>query len=111
RQEPLVRRRQMLLARRPRHALDLDAAPRAIDPPQGVDEEDGDAPQRHELEAPGRQAVVAGPLPAAAGADRPTVGPGLHGNLEGQAALTAAESGGTVGKGLVRLHAVEDSLQ
>lgn len=68
-----------LLAVGPRHALDLDRdATGAIDAAQAVDEEGGQAEQRHELEAARREAVVAGTLAAAAGAHRAAVGARLH---------------------------------
>ena len=77
-EEPAVRRRQMLLALGPRHAIYGHAALRAIDPPQGVDEEHRDGPQRDELEPSGREPIVAGTLLAAARTDSPAIGPGVR---------------------------------
>ena len=111
-EEPAVSRRQMLLALSPLHALDGRTALRAIDTPQGLDEEHRDVPQRHELEPPRREPVVAGPLLAAPRADRPATGPRLDLDLDAGLCTTSLNKRRLrVDKRLVRLDAIENSLE
>jgi len=65
----------MLLAITPRHLLDRHSAGKAVDTPQRVNEERSDIPERHELEPLRWKLALAGPLLAAARADRPAIGP------------------------------------
>ena len=69
------------------------------------------APQRHELESAVRQAVVARPRLAAAGADRPAVGSRPDLDFDGQLVLLFEHSGFSVHEGLVMLDPIEDSLE
>src|SRR3972149_5104362 len=80
RQKLHVGPRQTLLAFGPWYGSPLPPAPPTAPPPHHVQEEDRNAPQRHELEQPGLQRVVAGAWPAATRTDRPTVPtrPNLH---------------------------------
>ncbi|MFA5515054.1 MAG: hypothetical protein WDA20_02085 [Desulfuromonadales bacterium] len=63
---------QVVLPVSPRNPLHFDAASRAIDTPHGIEEKDGDAPQRNELKAPDLQSVIAGARIAASRANRAT---------------------------------------
>ena len=52
---------QLVLAGAPRHFLHLDPATHALDPPHAVQQDDSEAPDRDELEAPlGQMVVTAG---------------------------------------------------
>jgi len=65
-----------VLALRPWHGCDLDAAGGAIYPAHGVGERDGDVPDGDELELPGLgHAVVSGTRFPTAGASGAGVGP------------------------------------
>lgn len=65
-----------VLALRPRHGFDFDAAGGAIHPAHGIGEQDGNVPDRDELEFPGPgHAVVSGTRLSTAGASGPGVGP------------------------------------
>ena len=83
-EEPGVGVGQSVLAGGPRQRLDPYAAARAVDAAHRVEEDHGDVPQGHEVEAPDRLRVVArGPAPALR-ARRAGPGARPHPNLEGQ---------------------------
>lgn len=92
--------------------FDRHAAGGVVDPPWSVHQEHGNRPQRHELEAAGRHAVVARSRATAPGADRPSIGPWRNVDLERDAALRILhELPFAVHEGLVSSDAIEDRLQ
>src|SRR5438093_8156460 len=68
RQELHVHLGQLMLAARPRHFLNDNAAGPAIHPPHRIEQEHQKAPQRDEFELPLREMVIAGGQLTAAGA-------------------------------------------
>ena len=97
-----------VLALRPRHGFDLDAAGGAIHPAHGVGERDGDVPDRDELELAGLgHAVVSGTRLAATGASGAAVGP--RDDLGDDARLVAlsSQSDGMVNEALEAVDFVE----
>jgi len=111
-QEPAVAGREVPLAGRPRHLLDDNPAGRAIHPPHRVHEEHRHVPQRHELKPSGCKRVIAGPLLAAARADRSAVGPRLDVHFqEGLSPCDFHESLLLVDEGLERLDVIENTLE
>jgi hypothetical protein len=71
REEPHVRRGQLVLAIGPGDPFEGDTTARALDAPHHVEEEDAQAPQGDELEPPRREPVVGGAAPSAACTLRP----------------------------------------
>ena len=69
REEPRERRRHRRLALRPRHALNLDAAARAVASPRRVHEVHRDGPQGHELKVTLGQVIAYATLSEAARTD------------------------------------------
>ncbi|MEI8354544.1 MAG: hypothetical protein WCG31_00350 [Deltaproteobacteria bacterium] len=63
--KPSIGSSQVIFPFSPGDALHLDAAIKAINPPPGIQEKYGDAPQRNELKTPYFQGVVTGALFAA----------------------------------------------
>src|SRR5262249_26810629 len=88
----------------------LGPAGGAAAPPGGVHQEHPQGPQRHELEAPLRQAVVTRALATAARADRPAVGTGMHRHFQVRASR-AGKAHGAVDKRLMPLDTSEDRLE
>ena len=83
-EEPGVGVGQSVLAGGPREGLDPHAAARAGHAAHGVEEDHGDVPQGHEVEAPDRLRVVArGPAPALR-ARRAGPGAGTYPDLDAQ---------------------------
>src|SRR5271166_2011056 len=109
--EPAEGRRQRTFSFGPRHLLHRHAALRAVHPPHRVDEEHGNLPERHKLEPPPRQPVVARSLAATTGTDRSAVGPRLDRHLDRQPGCFFRPLGFSVNKRLVSLDAIEDTLQ
>src|SRR5512135_3568936 len=111
REGPAISRGLPAFAVTPGDPLDDHATHRAVDAAHGVDEERGDLPERHELEAARREAVVAGPLMVTPGADRAAVAAGLDPDLQGKPACLRCEGRPAVDEALLRGDAVEDSLE
>lgn len=81
-EEPREGTRARALPLRPRDALDGDSTPSAVHPPHPVEEEDANAPERNELEAPlSRMIIDPSPLPASA-AERAAALPRPDADLE-----------------------------
>ena len=97
-----------VLALRPRHGFDLDAAGGAIHPAHGVGERDGDVPDRDELEfaRPGH-AVVSGTRLSAAGAPGTGVGPWNDLGDNARLVSLATHSDGMVNEALEAVDFVE----
>ena len=97
-----------VLALRPWHGFDLDAAGGAIDPAHGVGERDGDVPDRDELELawPGH-AVVSGTRLSTAGADGAGVGPWDDLGDDARLVSLSAHSDGMVNEALEAVDFVE----
>ena len=97
-----------VLALRPRHGFDLDAAGGAIHAAHGVGERDGDVPDRdeHELPGPGH-AVVSGARLAAPGASGFAVGPGAHFGDDAHRIARTAQADGIVNEALDAVDFVE----
>ncbi len=110
RQKPLIGYGQPRLAGRPRNAFHHHATTWTVDTPQGIGPYHGDLPQRHELEAPGRQPIVAGSSLPAARADRPAIGPWFDRHFDGPpGAICPAWF--SIHERLVTLDVIEDSLE
>jgi hypothetical protein len=110
-QEPLVALGQPALAAGPGNLFDHDAARGTVDAPHGGHEHHGDLPQRHELEPPLGETVVAGPPPAAARTNGATIGSRLDRRFDGQTRRVFLPSRLAVDERLVTFDAIEDSLQ
>jgi hypothetical protein len=110
-QEPAVTCRELTLAFAPRHPLDRHAALWAVYPPHRVNEEHRDVPEWNELESARFKPVIAGPLLAAARADRPAVGPGRDIDLDLLVNRIVDEADVLVDETLVPLDAVENTLE
>ena len=83
-EEPGVGIGQSVLAGGPRQGLDPHAAARAGHAAHGVEEDHGDVPQGHEVEAPDRLRVVARGRPPALRAPRVGPGAGTYPDLDAQ---------------------------
>ena len=108
RQKPHVAPRQLVLARRPRHALHLHAARGTLHPPHRIDQHPGHPPPRHVLKAARRQRVGAGSRLAAARTHRQGAGGRPHRDLDPLA--VRAPAGLLVDKPRMLLDAIQDSL-
>ena len=109
-QKPRVGRRELVLALGPGNGLDSHAASATLHAVSGVQKEDGEAPQGHELEAPRRQRVVARAGLLTPRAARPAMGPRAQFDLEVQPSGLFAEPDGTVHEPGLLLEAIQDSL-
>ncbi|BCR04006.1 hypothetical protein DESUT3_10750 [Desulfuromonas versatilis] len=98
----------MVLAFGPGNRLYLHAAARAIDPAHGIDEKDGDAPQRKELKTSGRHRVVAGGASPATRADRPAAVPGPNIDIKDRGFSRFPPAGRTVSKTSMLLDLIQD---
>ena len=104
---------EAVLAGGPGDGLDLDAAARAVDAAHGVAEDDGDLPERHEVEAAWRQNVVAGRGAPALRAPGPGPDAGPDADLEGQArgVWVLEQPNGVIDERRVLLDPIQDSLE
>jgi len=108
-QKPGIAVRQAVLAMRPWHLLDPDAAPVTLDPAQRVNKEHQEPPEGNELEAPRGQPVVTG-LTAPASRTQPTAastGSNLHLDFR---LLCLYKTRRDIHKTLVRGDPIEDCL-
>ena len=101
---------QRRLALCPRDALDPDAALGAIDAPHGVDEDDGNGPQRHEVEASRCAGVVAWASASAARTNGSSVGPRSDLDLKDQLLAVGAQNDLFVDERRKLVESVEYSL-
>ena len=81
-EKPLVLRRQMILACRPRNPFGFHTALTAVYPAASVNQNDGDHPEGDEVKTPNRQRVVARGGLVAARAERLAVAAGAHGDFD-----------------------------
>ena len=104
---------EAVVAGGPGDGLDLDAAARAVDAAHGVAEDDGDLPERHEVEAAWRQNVVAGRGAPALRAPGPGPDAGPDADLEGQArgVWVLEQPNGVIDERRVLLDPIQDSLE
>jgi uncharacterized small protein (TIGR04563 family) len=109
--EPHERMRRLHLARRPRHRLDGDATARAIDPPHGVSEDHGEAPERHEREQARRQLVVTRPLLEARRAQRTRPLARAHVQRHRRVQVTPGPSGFGIDETGLRLEPAQDRFE
>ena len=111
RQKPGVGGRQLVLPRRPRHPLDAHpAAGRAGDPAHAIQEEDAQAPERHELEPPRVQRVVVGAAAPAAAAPGPVAPVRVDLNLEPEGGPLPAQPRRAIHEPTMFLNPIQDSL-
>lgn len=110
-QKPRIGGCKMVLPLGPRHPFHLHAAARASNPPHGVEEEYGDAPQGNELEAALGKNVIPGSTSAATRTGGSTSFPSPDFNLKDPAAPTFAPTDRPVDKTSVQLDPIEDRLK
>ena len=103
--------RHRAFAVRPRNLFDLHAAPRAVDPAQGIGEKDGDIPQRHKLKHPRRQGVVTRPWTVTARANRFAVDPGQDLDQQYQVIALIQPVDVSINKRLELLDPIQNSLE
>ena len=110
REKPRVGRRQVVLALGPGDRLHPHPTAATLHAAPGVQEEDRQAPQGHELEAPGRQRVVAGAGPLTPRTARPAMTAGAQVDLQVQPPGLFPEPDGAVHKPGLLLQPIQDSL-
>ena len=111
RQEPRVGGRQLVFSLRPRHPLDAHtAAPRAGDPAHPIQEEDAEAPERHELEPPRGERVVLGAAAPAPRAARLVAPVRVDFHLEPEGGPLLAQSDRPIHESAMFLNPIQDSL-
>ena len=112
RQEPRVGGRQLVFPLRPWHSLDAHtAARRAGDPAHPIQEEDAEAPERHELEPPHRERVVLGAAAPAPRAARPVAQVRVDCDLQPEGGPLLAQSYRPVHESAMFLNPIQDSLE
>ena len=99
-----------MLALGPRNRLHPHPTAATLHAAPGVQEEDRQAPQGHELEAPGRQRVVPGAGPLTPRAPRPAMRAGPQVHLQMQPPGLFPEPDGAVHKPGLLLQPIQDSL-
>ena len=109
-EEPSVGVGQSVLAGGPRDGLDLHPAAGAADAAHRVDEDHGDLPQGHEVEAPRRQRVVAWGRAPALRARRASPGAGTYADLDAQPRVLH-EPHRLVDERRVLMQPIQDSLE
>src|SRR2546422_1144355 len=110
REKPRVGRRELVLALGPGEGLHPHPAAATLHALPGVQEEDRQAPQGHELEAPRRQGVVPGAGPLTPRAPRLAIGAGTQVNLQVQPPGLFHEPNGAVHEPGLLLQPIQDSL-
>jgi hypothetical protein len=110
-QKPRVGRGELVLALGPGNGLHPHPAARALHSLPGIDEEDGQAPQGDELEAPGGQRVVAGAGSLTPRAPRLAIGAAMQLDLQMQPPGRFPEPHGAVYEAGLRLQPIQDSLE
>ncbi len=102
---------QLMFAGGPRHALDLHAAARAVHAPRCIQQKHLDPPQRHELEAALRQAVISRARRLATRAPCTAVASFAHQDFQLWPRGAACPAYRRIHKAFEFLHAIEDSRQ
>ena len=111
-QKPRVGGRQLVFPLRPRHLLDAHmAAGRAVDPAHPIQEEDADAPERHELEPPRGERVVLGTAVPAPRAARPIAQVRVDFDLEPEGRPLPAQAYRPIHESAMFLNPIQDSLE
>ena len=111
RQEPGERRRQVVLALRPRNGLDVDSASPTVGSAPGVDEEDLDPPQGDKLVPARLTGIVAGATLPAAGTEGPAVGARTKSDFQDDLSELFREADRGVDEARLLFELVQDSLQ
>ncbi len=109
-EKPHVGRRQLVLAVAPGHLFDRDATARARDAPHHIQEEDAQAPERHELEPARGQSIVHAAAVPTTRALRPVAAMRRDLDRQRQAADLLLELDRAVDKSSLFLNSIQDSL-
>lgn len=108
--EPRICGGQVSFPLGPGNPLNLDAAIQAVDPPHGIEEEYGDAPQGNEFKATLGLCVIAWPGFTTTGTDWPAVFAGSDFYFQCQSSCVLAQLDRTINKTFVQLDPVQYSF-